>query len=385
MLYLDNAATTPVKPEVLKAAWPYLTDEFANPSSVHEAGLRAKAALDWARQTAAVALGVQPDEIIFTAGGTEANNLAIKGIALGQPRGRHIISSPTEHSSVLACLEFLERVHGFEITLLPVDEAGGIDAADLRASLRPETTLVTLMAANNEIGTVYDIPALAAVAADFAVPFHTDAVQAAGWFDLDVKSPAGVVSGVQALSLSGHKFGAPKGSGLAYIASQLQVEPVLHGGGQEAGLRSGTQNVAWAVALAVALQLSQKPGEATARTRATSASFIDGVLATIPRAQLTGPNPESGERHPGIASFTFEGLNGETLLLELEQAGVTCSSGSACSAGSTEPSHVLLSLGLDLDVCRTAVRFSFGHHASADEATVAIAALKRAVERVAGL
>ena len=380
MLYLDHAATTPVRPEVLKAAWPYLTDEFANPSSVHEAGLRAKAALDWARQTAATALGALPDEIVFTSGGTEANNLAIKGIALGQPRGRHIISASTEHSSVLACLEFLERVHGFEVTLLGVDADGRIAPRDLRDAIRPDTTLVTLMTFNNEVGTRQDIPTLAAIAAEAGVPFHTDAVQAAGWMDLNVGD-----LGVQALSLSGHKFGAPKGSGLAYLSSHLQVEPVVHGGGQESGLRSGTQNVAWAVAIAVALQLASHPGAEAARIGAVTDTFIDGVLRDNPRAKLTGPKPETGERHPAIASFTFDGLNGETLLLELEQAGVTCSSGSACSAGSTEPSHVLLSLGLEPDTCRTAVRFSFGHDATADQATRAIAALKRAIDRVSSL
>ena len=399
MLYLDHAATTPVRPEALKAAWPYLTDEFGNPSSVHEAGLRAKAALDWARQTVATELGALPDEIVFTSGGTEANNLAIKGIALGQPRGRHIVSAGTEHSSVLACLEYLERVHGFEVTLLPVDAEGRISATDLRAALRPNTTLVTLMLANNEIGTAHDITQLAAVAKEFDVPFHTDAVQAAGWFDLNVKE-----LGVQALSLSGHKFGAPKGSGLLYVSSGLQLEPVIHGGGQEGGLRSGTQNVAWAVAAAVALQLTNTGkfvaistddapatgntggrSSRTAMARAVTSAFIDGVLSVVPRARLTGTTADSGERHPAIASFTFEGLNGETLLLELEQAGVICSSGSACSAGSTEPSHVLITMGLDADICRTVVRFSFGHDANSDQATQALVALKKAVAKVSGL
>lgn len=377
MLYLDHAATTPVKPEVLKAAWPYLTEEFGNPSSVHETGLRAKAALDWARETCAVFLGVYPHEIAFTSGGTESNNLAILGIALGSPRGRHIVSARTEHSSVLACLDYLERSHGFEISYLEVDGEGRVTEAGLRSALRPDTTLVSLMLANNEIGLLHPVSQLAAVAAEFGVPFHTDAVQAPGWLDLKVPE-----LGVQALSLSGHKFGAPKGSGLVYLSSALTVEPVIHGGGQEQGLRSGTQNLAWTVALAVALQLAEEPGTAQAKTGAVTAAFIDGVLTEFPNARLTGPSPESGERHPAIASFTFEGINGETLLLELENAGVQCSSGSACSAGSTEPSHVLTALGIAPDTCRTAVRFSFGHDATADDSARALAALRTALARL---
>lgn len=377
MLYLDHAATTPVKPEALKAAWPYLTEEFGNPSSVHEAGLRAKAALDWARETCADFLGVHPHEIAFTSGGTESNNLGIMGIALGSPRGRHIVSARTEHSSVLACLDYLERSHGFEISFLEVDGEGRVTEAGLRSALRPDTTLVTLMLANNEMGLLHPVAELAEAAAEFGVPFHTDAVQAPGWLDLKVPE-----LGVQALSLSGHKFGAPKGSGLVYLSSALTIEPVIHGGGQEQGLRSGTQNLAWAVALAVALQLTGEPAMARAKTGAVTSAFIDAVLAEFPGAHLTGPSPESGERHPAIASFTFEGINGETLLLELENAGVQCSSGSACAAGSTDPSHVLSAMGIAADTCRTAVRFSFGHNATADDSARAIAALRTALARL---
>ncbi|MFM7030655.1 MAG: cysteine desulfurase family protein [Micrococcales bacterium] len=374
MLYLDHAATTPVKPEALKAAWPYLTEEFGNPSSVHEAGLRAKAALDWARETCAGFLGCHPEEIYFTSGGTEANNLAIKGIALANPRGRHIVSSPTEHEAVLECLSYLERFHGFEITLLPVSATGLISSDDLRAALRPDTTMLTLMLANNEIGTVAGISEFAGIARELGVPVHTDAVQAVGWLPLNVTQ-----LGVQALSLSGHKFGAPKGSGLLYLSSATEAEPVIHGGGQEKGLRSGTQNVAWAVALGVALQtLNHNAREVAAVTE----RFIARVLEEFPQSRLTGPGPASGDRHPAIASFTFDGLNGETLLLELENAGVTCSSGSACAAGSDEPSHVLRALGLPEDTCRTAVRFSFGHDASEEQAETALAALHQAMQRL---
>lgn len=383
MLYLDHAATTPVRAEALKAAWPYLTEEFGNPASVHEAGLRAKGALDWARQTCADYLGALPEEIIFTSGGTEANNLAIKGIALANPRGKHLISSPLEHQAVLECLEYLVRVHGFELTLLPVGQTGSIDPETLRAAIRPDTTLVSVMTANNEIGTYYPIAELAEIAGEHGVPFHSDAVQSPGWQELKVSE-----LGVQALSLSGHKFGAPKGSGLLYLSSRVQAEPVLHGGGQEGGLRSGTQNVAWAVAIAVALQTLGNAQSNSAKAAAVTSVFIDSVLAENPRARLTGPPSDSAlaggrrGRHPAIASFTFEGINGETLLLELENAGVACSSGSACAAGSSDPSHVLQAIGIDYDVCRTAVRFSFGPDASADQATQALGALRAALKRI---
>ena len=382
MLYLDHAATTPVRQETLQAAWPFLTTEFGNPSSTHEPGLRAKAALDWARQTCAQFLGCAPEEIIFTSGGTESNNLAIKGLALANPRGRHIVSAATEHSSVLECLNYLRDQHDFEITYLPVATDGSIAPSDLAAALRPDTTLVTLMLANNEIGTIHPIADLSLIAGALKVPFHTDAVQAAGWFNLNVAE-----LGIAALSLSGHKFGAPKGSGLLYLKQRFEVTPVIHGGGQEFGARSGTQNVAWAVALATALQLLPAPAAASSIREVTQA-FIAQVLARHPNTTLTGTSGnnlaprQAAARHPAIASFTFEGINGETLLLELENAGVICSSGSACAAGSQEPSHVLVALGLPHDTCRTAVRFSFDHAATSSQVDEALSALEKALTRL---
>ena len=376
MLYLDHAATTPVSNEALKAAWPWLTQEFGNPNSTHEYGIRASNALQWAREKCADFLGCKVSEIVFTSGGTESNNLAIKGIALGNPRGRHIISAKTEHSSVLECLDYLERSHGFSITWLPVDSQGAIGIDAFFAALRPDTTLVTLMLANNEVGAIHPISEIADYCQERRIPLHTDAVQAPGWMDLNVQS-----LGVSALSLSGHKFGAPKGSGLVYLSNRLTVEPVLHGGGQEFGKRSGTQNVAWAVALVTALEQLEDPETAALRVGEVTEFFIDEVLNDHPVATLTGPNPGAG-RHPAIASFTFEGLNGETLLLELENSGVICSSGSACAAGSTEPSHVLLAMNVAEDVAQTSVRFSFGHSAKKEDATTALAALKRALSKL---
>ena len=374
MIYLDHAATTPVKPEALSAAWPWLTNEFGNPSSQHELGARASLALNQARESVAKHFGCRPSEITFTSGGTESNNLAIIGIALANPRGKHIVSAKTEHESVLKCLDFLERIHGFEIEWLNLDEFGQVDLSDFESRLRDETTLVTLMLANNEIGTIHPIGKLAEISRSRKIPFHTDAVQAAGWLELNVTD-----LGVSAFSLSGHKFGAPKGSGILYCSSRLPLEPLIHGGGQEFERRSGTENVAWAVALATALDLLEEPRQASKLIADLRDEFIHEVLAAIPDAKLTG-SPLN--RQAAIASFVIEGINGETLLLELENEQVICSSGSACAAGSDEPSHVLLALGFDADLARTSIRFSLSHSTTAEELARAKAALVSAYQKL---
>jgi len=376
MLYLDHAATTPVLTEALQAAWPWLTEEFGNPNSTHEYGLRAAKALDWARSECAKTLGCRTAEILFTSGGTESNNLAIKGIALADPRGKHIISALTEHSSVIESLHYLERVHGFNITWLEVDSQGRIELTDLESALSPDTTLVTLMAANNETGVLHPIEKIARICQEHKVAFHTDAVQAPGWLALNLAE-----LGVSSAAFSGHKFGAPKGSGLLYLSGRVAAEPQINGGGQEFETRSGTQNVAWAVALATAIAKLEHWETAAARARLVTSAFIDEVLQNHDSAKLTGPRAGL-ERHPAIASFTFEGVNGETLLLELENHGVACSSGSACAAGSTEPSHVLIAMGIDADTAQTSVRFSFGHDASESQAAEAAAALGAALAKL---
>ena len=382
MIYLDNAATTPVVPAALEAAWPWLTSEFGNPSSTHEMGLSAKNALDHARTSIATWMDCPASDLVFTSGGTEGDNLAITGLALANPRGKHIISAKTEHEAVLETLDFLERVHGFEISWLNVDSQGNINLGDLERALRPDTSLVTLMLANNEIGTTHPLPGIIEAAHAVGALVHTDAVQAAGWFDLRVGKNGTLVSGIDALTISGHKLGAPKGSGVTYIRGRLAVEPLLHGGGQEFGRRSGTENVAWAVALATAISALPETELESARVRTLRDEFIAHVLATVPQAQLTG-NPV--ERHPAIASFTFSGLNGETLLLELEQRGVIVSSGSACAAGSNDPSHVLIACGIEADIAQTSVRFSISHSTTADELSPAASALADAVASVSGL
>ena len=351
MIYLDAAATAPVRREVLEAMWPWLTGEFGNPSSSHAMGARAAEALKAARATVAEHLGCRTSEIIFTSGGTEADNLAIKGIALAAPRGHHMVTSPIEHEAVLESCDYLQRHHGFEITYVPIDHLGVVDAHAFAAELRDDTTLCSVMLANNEVGTIEPIVELARLAHARGIPFHTDAVQAAGALDLDVKK-----LGVDALSISGHKLGAPKGIGALYVRGRLQLEAVLHGGGQERGRRSGTENVAGAVGLAKALELaSLDRAPRMARLAELRDELIRGVLASVPGAILTG-HPQ--HRLPNNASFVFPGTSGEAVLLQLEERGILCSSGSACAAGRDEPSHVLLAMGFAPEVAQTAVRLS---------------------------
>ena len=369
MIYLDNAATTSVKPEALQAAWPWLTSEFGNPSSTHELGNRASVALEAARKAAAKFFNVRASEITFTSGGTESDNLAIIGLSLANPRGKHIVSARTEHEAVLAAIAYLERVHGFETTWVELDEFGQV--LNLKSALRPDTTLVSLMLANNEIGTLHNITKFAAAAHEVGALFHTDAVQAVGWVDLDVKE-----LGVDALSVSGHKFGAPKGSGVLVLRAGAHAEPLIHGGGQESGLRSGTENVAWAVAIATALEALAPAETEAARVAKLRDEFIKQVLEQVSITKLTG-HPQN--RLPNIASFTLEGVSGEAVLLELERRGVIVSSGSACAAGSDEPSHVLLAIGVSTELAQTAVRFSFSHETTAEELKLAAQALAESV------
>ncbi|ANP71872.1 cysteine desulfurase family protein [Cryobacterium arcticum] len=378
MIYLDNAATAPLRREVAEAIWPILTQGFGNPSSHHRVGEAAAATLKTARGRIARVLGCRPGEITITSGGTEADNLALKGLALGAPRGRHIITTALEHEAVLDSCDYLRRLHDFEITLLPTDATGRVDPADLARVLRPDSTLVSIHYANNEIGTVQPIRELAAIARAAGVPMHTDAVQAAGWLPLNVAE-----LGVDALSISGHKLGAPQGVGALYLRGRLPVEPVLHGGGQERGKRSGTENVAGAVGLATALDLAEAERvDLAPRLAALRDSFVAAVLESTPGAALTG---HPLHRLPGHASFTFAGTGGEAVLLELERFDIVCSSGSACAAGSDEPSHVLTALGVPADLAQTAVRFTLSAGTSAADLAEAATRVREAVAAVRGL
>ena len=362
MMYLDNAATTPPFESSLRAAWPWLTSEFGNPSSTHELGLRAKDALETARARIADSLVCRPNEVVFTSGATESNNLAIKGICLAQPRGRHIISALTEHSSVLESIEYLVRHHGFTVTWLSVDHQGRISLDELRAAIRPDTTLVALMWVNNESGVVHPMGDIDRLCREADVPLHCDGVQAVGHFDADLTDYR-----FASFSISGHKLGAPKGSGVLFLRAGVPFESTINGGGQELDRRSGTENVAWAVAIADALSYHQHRGAIHAVAhdlQGETSRFVAEVLREVHSAKLVGPElvdsaTGHAERSPAIVTFVFEGLNGETILLELERRGIICSSGSACAAGSTEPSHVLTAMGYGADLAQTAVRFSF--------------------------
>lgn len=379
MIFLDAAATTPVRREALDAMWPFLTGEFGNPSSHHSLGDAAARALDEARKAVATVLGCRPGEVTFTSGGTEADNLAVKGIALARqaadPALNRVVISAVEHPAVEESARYLERFHGFSVDVVPVDRYGTVSPEALAAVLRPETALISVMYANNEVGTVQPVAALAALARVRGIPFHTDAVQAAGWLPVDVKT-----LGVDALTISGHKLGAPKGCGVLFVRGRTRTEPLVHGGGQERGRRSGTENVAGAVGLATALTLAHaEQGALAERVALLRDAFIAAVLDGVPGAVLTG---HPVERLPSVASFCFPGTSGESVLLELERQGVLCSSGSACAAGSDAPSPVLLALGVEAEVAQTAVRFSFASSVTQADLEAAAVAVQTAVGSV---
>ena len=373
MIYLDEAATTPVRREVLEAMWPYLGPEFGNASSHHEVGEAARRALEQARADVAQVLGARPSEITFTSGATESDNAALKGIALAAPRGRHVVVSAVEHPAVLESAEFLGRI-GYEVSQVAVDADGLVQPEALKAVLRDDTTLASIQHANNEVGTIQPIARLSALTAARGIPFHTDAVQSAGWLDLDVGR-----LGVQAMSISGHKLGAPKGVGVLFLARRTPFEPLIHGGGQEGGRRSGTENVASAVGMAAALRLARGPSDDVVERRD---AFVGRVLAGVPHARLTG-HPRL--RLPGSASFVLPGTSGESVLLQLEARGIVCSSGSACAAGSDDPSHVLLAMGVEPEVAQTAVRFTFGRGTTDADLATAATELAVAVRTVSSL
>ncbi len=371
MIYLDHAATAPVRREVLEAMWPYWTQYFANPASHHEPGLAAAAGLDAARKQVAQQLGAKPSEIVFTSGGTEGANAAVKGIARANPRGKHLIVSAIEHPAVLESARSLVR-DGFELTMLTPDPEGRITPENLSGHIRPDTTLVSVQLANNEIGTIQPVAELAAVAREFNVPMHTDAVQAAVWLDIDVTK-----LGVQALSLAGHKLGTPRGIGVLWLKRGIEAEPLLHGGDQQPGRRSGTEDVAGAVGIAKALSLVDHD---VAQVIEVRDYLIAGIVKAVPGAQLTG---SAKHRLPGHASFVFTdtaGRSGESILVDLEQRGIVCSSGSACAAGDDEPSPVLLALGIEPQIAQTSVRMTFGTEFTFAHADTVIAEMVRIFE-----
>jgi cysteine desulfurase len=371
-IYLDHAATTPVRADVLEAMLPYFSSVGYNPSSVHSEGRAARAALDDARDRVAAVLGASRKEITFVGSGTEADNQAIIGVARARrAQGRHIISTAIEHHGVLHALDAL-RDDGFEITLLPVDEGGVVSPTRFAAAIRPDTTLATIMYANNEIGTVQPIAELARIAHECGVVFHTDAVQAAQWRSLNVRE-----LGVDLLSISAHKFYGPKGVGVLYVREGTPIEPIVYGGGQEFGRRSGTENVVGIIGLVHALETAAAgTDERRARVGALRNRLEAGIIAKIPGVRING---SAAERIENNANVSFEAVDSEALLVRLDLEGVAVSAGSACTSGALEPSHVLAALGIAQKWQQGVIRFSLGEGTTEQEIDRVLELLPRAV------
>ena len=354
-IYLDHAATTPVAPQVVEAMLPYLTNYYGNPSSIYRLGRLSLEALDEARETVAAMLGARRKEIVFTGGGSEGDNLAIKGVAFAQHhagRGNHIITSAIEHHAVLHAVEYLERF-GFEVTVLPVDGTGVISLDDLRAAIRPDTVLVTIMYANNEIGTVQPIAEIGAICREHDIVFHCDAVQAVGALPLNVRE-----LNVDVLTITAHKFYGPKGVGALYVRRGVPLLPQINGGSQERRVRAGTENVAGIVGLATALRLAHDRFEQdVAHTTALRERLINGITERIEHVHLNGHRTQ---RLPNNVNISFDFIEGESMLLLLDQQDIYASSGSACTSGSLDPSHVLLALGLSPERAHGSLRLTVG-------------------------
>lgn len=378
MIYLDYAATTPCRPEVADAMRPFHTEVYGNPSSVHSLGQPARQAVDDGRDRVAKVLGARSEEIVFTGGGTEADNLAILGSFLQQrSRKNHLITAATEHHAVLHTADMVRELGG-EVTILPVDSEGRIDPTDVRAALRPETFMVSIMAANNEIGTVAPVAEIGAVCREAGVLYHTDAVQWAGALPLDVKA-----LNVDFLALTAHKFYGPKGIGALYVRRGVRLKSLIHGGGQERGRRAGTENVAGIQAFALALELAEAERvENDIRITALRDRLIASVLDQVPEAYLNGPDPASGTRLPNNANFSFPGTDSDLLVLNMDLEGIACSSGSACTAGAVEPSHVIKALGFAYERATSALRLSLGRQTTEAEIDAAVEALVRTLNRI---
>ena len=354
-VYADNAATTKLSPAVLEAMMPYLTEEYGNPSSLYRFGNHAKRAIEQARKEVADVLGAEPFEILFTGGGTEADNWVKEIMRSLKAKGKnHFITSAVEHHALLHSAQRLQK-EGFEVTFIPVDREGQIDPEQVRAAIRPETGLVSIMFANNEIGTIYPLKEIGAICRQAGVLFHTDAVQAAGHLPINVKE-----MNIDLLSLSAHKFHGPKGVGAFYCRRGIPLPSLIDGGAQERSKRAGTENVAGIVGLGAALRLAnEEMSEASARVSAMRDRLIDGILQTVPMCRLNGPRHN---RLPGNCNISFLGIEGESLLLRLDLAGIAASSGSACASSSLDPSHVLLAIGLPHEVAHGSVRLSLSDY-----------------------
>jgi len=377
-IYLDHSATTPVDPRVVEAMLPYFTDKFGNASSLHRWGQSALTALDESRQTMADILGASPKEIVFTSGGSESDNLALRGVALAlRSKGNHIITTPIEHHAVLNTAAQLEKEFGFEVTRVPVDRHGSVNPDDVARAITPRTVLVSVMYANNEVGTIEPLAEIAKIATARGVLLHTDAVQAGGYLPVDVNK-----LGVDLMSLGAHKFHGPKGVGILYARAGTPLVPMQTGGSHERNRRAGTENLPYIVGIATALKIAQSERETTnARSLAMRPKLIEGILERIVGAQLTG-DPKN--RLPGHASFVIPGAIGDEMVLGLDLAGVAGSTGSACTAGSIEPSHVLAAMGYPADLARGALRLTLGRGNTDEDVERAVKVVSDVVGKLRG-
>ncbi|MGE5453605.1 MAG: cysteine desulfurase NifS [Methylocystaceae bacterium] len=373
--YFDHSATTPVDPSVAAIMHTMLTTNFGNPSSVHQWGRAAREAIDKARQQVASLIGASPQEIIFTSGGTEADNLAIVGavMALSKP-GKHLITSAIEHHAVLDTMHYL-TTQGYELTILPVNSYGQVDLSELAAAVRDDTVMISIMQANNEVGTIQPLAEIGKLAKEKGILLHTDAVQSSGRIPINVSE-----LGVDLLTLSAHKFYGPKGAGALYLRKGIRLSPLVHGGGQERKWRSGTENVPGIVGLGQAAEIAvAQMSERTSHLQELAAYLIQGVLAQIPDASLTG-HPE--QRLPGHTSFIFKGVEGESMLIMLDLQGIAASSGSACTSGSLDPSHVLIALGLPHEVAHGSLRLTLGKDNTREEVDHLLSVLPGIISRL---
>lgn len=374
-IYFDHAATTSTRKEVVDIMLPYFTESFGNPSSVYEIARKNKQAVDEARQKTADLLGADFNEIYFTSGGTESDNWAIKGVAESyKSKGNHIITSAIEHHAVLHTCQYLES-KGYEVTYLPVDEYGQVNPEDVRKAIKDTTILISIMYANNEIGTIQPIEEIGRIAKERGVLFHTDAVQAMGHIPIDVKK-----ANVDLLSFSGHKFHGPKGIGALYIRKGVRIKPLLHGGAQERNRRAGTENVPGIVGLAAALELAIRDMEENNKKMLELRDYIiRGITERIEHVKLNG---HPTKRLPNNINFTFDFIEGESLLLLLDSKGIYCSSGSACTSGSLDPSHVLLAIGLPHERAHGSLRITLGDENTKEEADYLLEVLPSVVQRL---
>lgn len=374
-IYFDNAATTPIRPEVYAVMKPYIEEYYGNASSIYSIARESKKALDKAREQVANALNAKPEEIFFTGCGSESDNWVLKGVSNAlKDKGNHIITTCIEHHAILHTCQFLEE-NGFEVTYLPVDEYGKISLDELKAAIRPTTILVSIMFANNEIGTIEPIKEIGAICKEKGIYFHTDAVQAVGHVKIDVND-----MNIDFLSLSGHKLGAPKGIGALYIRKGCKIKNLIHGGQQERGRRAGTENVIGIVALGKAIELAvQEMDEVTERLIYFRDKVIKSILSQVDHARLNG---HPTDRLPGNVNISFEFIEGESMLLLLDAHGICASSGSACTSGSLDPSHVLLAIGLPHEKAHGSLRITFGHQNTEAEIDKLIELLPPIVQRL---